>query len=106
MNDDGPKDETVNEIRERYRERTGKQLPDHVLENYDLLCNSGPTIFDLEEAFERGRRTAERGHTKTIAAAAVSIVALGVFVTVDTPPVAAAIVIGAAVGFAGGGILT
>ena len=40
-------EETRNKLKQRYKRETGEELPDHVIDNLDLL--TGVDIFDLVE---------------------------------------------------------
>lgn len=51
-------DEMKQRMKDRYRENTGKELPDHVVENYDEFFNLGPSMADIEsiQRHEQERR--------------------------------------------------
>ncbi|WP_435067708.1 hypothetical protein [Haloplanus sp. C73] len=57
-------EEYLNEIQKEYREKTGQELPDHVLENYVTFFSLGPGPEALREAFKNGQRVA-RGQNNT-----------------------------------------
>lgn len=56
-------DKVLEEMREQYREETGEELPDHVLENYDEFFSLGPTVDDLHDAMETARKNAPEEYT-------------------------------------------
>lgn len=45
--------------REQYKTETGHELPDHIVENYELLLSRTPGPEEIDKAFERGKRAAE-----------------------------------------------
>lgn len=47
------------EAKRKYKEKTGHDLPDHVMENLDVLGAVGPSVADLERAIESERRRHE-----------------------------------------------
>ena len=78
------------ELQTEYRNRTGKELPDHVAENYNDLVAGSPSPDDMRQAFEHGRK-AERADSAEIYSRS-QVVALGVVMAAVGAVCAAAIV--------------
>jgi len=81
MNDYDP-DETKRELRETYREQTGHDLPEHVVENLKLLAPKWTDPAEIESIREQARRRAKKGKIDrvnaslaVVAAAAISALA-------------------------------
>lgn len=53
------------ELQTEYKNRTGKELPDHVAENYNDLVAASPSPDDMRQAFEHGRK-AERADSAEV----------------------------------------
>jgi len=108
------KDEALEQMKEQYRQETGKELPDHVLENYDEFFNLGPTVDDVREAMETGRETSpeeytEREMQKIVASTIVltAIISFGAaFAIASSFGMAVAALVSVGVGFVIGGLLT
>jgi len=108
------KDEALEEMQEQYREETGEHLPDHVLENYDEFFSLGPTVDDMQGAFERGRKASPEEYTKRemqkiVATTMVlsAVVAFGsAFAIASSFGMAVAAVVCVGIGFVIGGLLT
>lgn len=66
------------DMKQQYERETGETLPEHVLDNIQLLQAAGPTISDLEDAMENGRKMASKDYT-AYQAAAIFLVAAVVF---------------------------
>jgi len=49
-------DEYLAQIQDEYREKTGHELPDHVLENYQTFFLLGPSVNEVNRAFKAGRK--------------------------------------------------
>jgi len=58
-----PSEQVAGELQEHYKQETGEDLPEHVVENYSLLYHNGPTFDDIDRAFENGREAAPENHT-------------------------------------------
>jgi hypothetical protein len=107
-------DEVREQIRNQYREHTGEELPNHVLENYDEFFALGPTFEDIDRAFEYGRKSAEAEYTTRDVAAVVGVtivvtaaVSFGVaFAIASSFGMAVAALVSVGVGFVIGGLLS
>jgi len=55
------------EMQEEYKELTGEDLPDHVVENYDEFVTASPSVEDMRQAVSYGRK-AERAESGTYSA--------------------------------------
>ena len=103
----------LNRMQEQYREQTGKELPDHVLENYQEFFSLGPGPEEIQTAFERGRSASDAEYTKPELVAAVSatfvvalLLGLGIaFAVAESFGVAVSALVAAGVGFILGSVL-
>lgn len=59
------------EVQENYKAETGEELPDHVVDNIDLLQQSGASIDGMADQFDYGREAAKGNSKPKIAAALV-----------------------------------
>lgn len=108
------KDQALEEMQNQYREETGEELPDHVLENYDEFFSLGPTVQDLQDAMDRGREASPEEYTKRemqkiVATTMVlsAVVSFGAaFAIASSFGMAVASVVCVGVGFVIGGLLT
>jgi len=101
-------------MQEQYRQETGEELPDHVLDNYEEFFRLGPSAGDVQQAFERGRKAGAAEYSRrdlvavfTFAFVVALFLGLGVAFTVaQSGAVAVSALVAAGVGFIAGSLLT
>jgi hypothetical protein len=101
-------------MQEQYRQETGEELPDHVLENYHEFFGLTQSTADMQLAFDRDREAAAGEYSQrdlvavfTLAFVVALFLGLGVAFTVaQSGAVAVSALVAAGVGFIAGSLLT
>lgn len=57
-------EEAKRDAKQQYKEKTGQDLPDHVLDNYEILSAAGPSFKQLEEMASLNREHTDDRLTK------------------------------------------